>query len=188
MTQRPRLAGVVTSRNRTNSAQCPCFCRAELYCADPERAESMRKPTRFGVYGLVAWTCSFCLSAATTLPQEARIASTNNLATEDLSPSALSAPALQQLQEQNLAVLKAIEQLREDKEAALNRYTESISAQLNILKDAIIFQREQEMASARSSNRFIFTVAAVIGALAVLVMLVTALVPVWAVKRLAAAR
>src|SRR5436309_2470814 len=139
----------------------------------------MRKPTRFGFSGVLACVCFFCLSTATALPQEAKPApSPDAVADEEPPLPAAAMLALRQLQEQNLAVLKALEQLREDRDGALNRYTETLSIHLNALKDAFSFQGQQQLQMARSSNHFIITVAAALAGLAVLVMLLSALLPV----------
>jgi len=149
----------------------------------------MRTPTRFGICGLAACVGSFCLSTATGLPQEAV---PNNpaapIANEDSPLPAAALPSLRQLQEQNLAVLKALEHLGEERDVALHRYTETITTQLNALKDAFAVQREHELQAARSSNRIILTVAAVSAGLAVLMMIFSAFLPIWALKRFAAAR
>ena len=129
-----------------------------------ERAESMRNTTRFGFFGFVASMCFFCLSTVTGSPHDSKPTDPlNPAAREDPLLLLTNAPFLHQLQEQNLAVLKALEQLREERDGALDRYNQTITSQLNILKDAFLFQREQELDAARNSNRFILTVAAVIG-------------------------
>src|SRR5438477_4937857 len=155
-------------------------------CAS-ERAESMRNTTRFGFFGFVASMCFFCLSTVTGSPHDSKPTDPlNPAAREDPLLLLTNAPFLHQLQEQNLAVLKALEQLREERDGALDRYNQTITSQLNILKDAFLFQREQELESARNSNRFILTIAAVTAGLAVLIMVFCALLPVWAMKRFAA--
>ena len=125
-----------------------------------ERAESMRNTTRFGFFGFVASMCFFCLSTVTGSPHDSKPTDPlNPAAREDPLLLLTNAPFLHQLQEQNLAVLKALEQLREERDGALDRYNQTITSQLNILKDAFLFQREQELDAARNSNRFILTVA-----------------------------
>jgi len=133
--------------------------------------------------------CSFCLSAATALPPAATPEhSVTPVVDEDSPLSAAALPSLRQIQEQNLAVLKAVEHLGEDRDAALHRYTETITAELTALKEAFALQREQELQTARTSNRIILTVAGVSAGLALLMMLFSAFLPVWAVKRFAASR
>jgi hypothetical protein len=87
-----------------------------------------------------------------------------------------------------VAILQSLERLGEDRDAALHRYTETITGQLNALKDAFALQRTQELQAARTSNRIILTVAAVSAGLAVLMMLFSAFFPIWALKRFAAIR
>ena len=109
-------------------------------CAS-ERAESMRNTTRFGFFGFVASMCFFCLSTVTGSPHDSKPTDPlNPAAREDPLLLLTNAPFLHQLQEQNLAVLKALEQLREEREGALDRYNQTITSQLNILKDAFLFQ------------------------------------------------
>jgi len=152
-------------------------------------AESMRNSTRFGFCGLSACMCSFYLSLATGLSQEPKIPVLENSPVgEDLSQSRAAAAALRELQEQNLAVLQAIEQLQEDRDAALQRYSAGVSTQLNTLTEAFLSQRSHELQTVRNSNRFILTVTASIAGFAVLIMVLSAFVPVWAIKHFAAIR
>ena len=133
--------------------------------------------------------CSFCLSAATGLPPATAPDHTGTPAADEDSPlPPASLPSLRQIQEQNLAVLKAVEHLGEDRDAALHRHTETITAELTALKESFSLQREQELQAARTSNRIILTVAGVSAGLALLMMLISAFLPFWAVKRFAAAR
>ena len=145
----------------------------------------MQKPTRFGFCSLFGCLCSFCLSTITGLPQDAKPA---DAAPAPSQESPTNAPSLQQLVEQNLAMLKALDELKGDREAALKQYTEAIANELNVLREALVSQREQEFQTARDSNRFILTVAATVAGIALIIMLVSALLPVWALKRFAATR
>src|SRR5258708_4114338 len=131
----------------------------------------MRTTQRFGFCGLLACMGSFCLSTLTALPQDSKPGQPTNSATGEESPSSqTNAPSLRQLKEQNLAVLRALEQLREDRETTLNRYTETITGQLNVLRDALSLQRQQEAQAARNSNRLILMIAATVAANALLLM------------------
>ena len=148
----------------------------------------MQKSMRFGFCGLAACMCSFCLSTAPASPQDAKLSeSAKPVATRDSPEAQPVAPSLLDLQQQNLAVLQALEQLREDRETAFTRYTQSITAELNLLKEAFTTQRAQELQSAQSANRFILSMAAALAGLAVLIMLLSAILPVLAMKRFAAA-
>src|SRR5713101_5870563 len=148
----------------------------------------MRKPTRFGFCGLAACMCFFCLSTATGLSQDAKPDEpANPVEGHDLPPLPVSAPSLRQLLEQNQAVLKALEQLREDREAALNRYTQTIVTQLDNLKDAFALQRGRELQNTQRTNHMILTVAGALAGLTLLAMLLSALLPVLVLKRIAAA-
>src|SRR5258708_26647028 len=114
--------------DRRDRAKLLLFLPQGVLRSASDQAESMRNPTRFGKCGLAAWMCSFCLSAATGLPPAAAPDHPGTpVADEDspLSPAVL--PSLRQIQEQNLAVLKAVEHLGEDRDAALHRYTETIT-------------------------------------------------------------
>ena len=61
-----------------------------------------------------------------------------------------AAPFLRQLQEQNLAVLKAVERLQDDADAALGRYNVTVAAQLDALKSALVLQRAEEEPAERA--------------------------------------
>ena len=149
----------------------------------------MQNSTRFGFYGLNACLCSFCLSLTTGLAQESKVSPPENPLPREEAPLPRPTDAsLRELQEQNLAVLKAIEQLQEDRDAALQRYTAAVSTQLNALTDAFLSHRAQELQTVRNSNRFILTVTASIAGVAVLIMLFSALLPVWAIKHFATTR
>jgi len=100
----------------------------------------------------------------------------------------VTASTLQELQEQNLAVLKALDQLRVDRDAALDRYTETITNQLNTLTETLTLQRQQQLQAARDSSRFVLTIAATIAGLAVLMVLASALLPLWTLKHFSATR
>ncbi len=148
----------------------------------------MRNPTRFGFYGLAACMCSFCLSTATGLSQDAKPdEAANSVAGQDSPPAPVAAPSLRQLLEQNQAVLKALEQLREDREAALNRYTQTIVTQLDNLKDAFTLQRGKELQNTQRTNQMIMTLAGALAGLTVLAMLLSALLPLLVFKRFASA-
>jgi hypothetical protein len=145
----------------------------------------MPQPRRFGVRGIAACLCSLCLSTFTALPQDAK--SSDAAANDDSEQTSEAARALRQLQEQNSAVLKAVERLQDDADAALGRYTAVIGGQLDALKTALLLQRDQEFQTARAGNRVILTLAAGLAGAAVLIMLLSALLPLWAVRRIAAA-
>jgi len=136
----------------------------------------MRKTTRFGFYGLAACMCSFCLSTASGLSQDAKSNDApDSLEGHDPPPLPVAAPSLRQLLEQNEAVLKAVEQLREDRQTALNRYTQTMVTQLDNLKDAFALQRGKEIQDMQRSNHMILTVAGTLAGLMLLAMALSAL-------------
>jgi hypothetical protein len=145
----------------------------------------MPQPSRFGFQGVAACVCSFCLWTFTALPQDAKISDPASNSDSQLTSEGV--PSLRQLQEQNLAVLKAVERFQDDADAALGRYTAAIAGQLDALKAALVLQRDQEFQSTRAANRVILTLAAGLAGAAVLIMLLSALLPIWAVRRIAAA-
>src|SRR5881396_530590 len=138
----------------------------------------MPQPRRFGIRGVAACWCSFCLSMLTVLSQDSK---TSDPAVNNDPPlTSDAAPFLRQLQEQNLAVLKAVERLQDDADAALGRYNVTVAAQLDALKSALVLQREQDFQSTSAANRVILTLAAGLAGAAVLIMLLSALLPIWA--------
>jgi hypothetical protein len=145
----------------------------------------MPQPSRFGFRGVTACLCSFCLSILTSLSQDSK--TSDSAVSNDPQLTSDAAPFLRQLQEQNLAVLKAVERLQDDADAALERYTAVIAGQLDSLKSALVLQREQDFQSTRAANRVILTLAAGLAGAAVLIMLLSALLPIWAIRRIAAA-
>jgi hypothetical protein len=148
----------------------------------------MQRAMRSGVCGLLACTCCFCLSTFRTQAQEADIPDSADLmAGEDFIAPPEPGISLRQVLDQNLAVLKALDQLAQDREAVLARYTESVTTQLNALRDALTAQRQQDLETASRSNQFILTLSSAFAGIAILVMLVSAFLPALAMKRLTAA-
>jgi len=78
-----------------------------------------------------------------------------------------------QVQEQLHQTLLTIEQSRKDSEAAAQQNADLIATRLNIIEQAINRQHTQESEMANNSTRFALIVAALLGGLGLLVMLLT---------------
>ena len=100
-----------------------------------------------------------------------------------LMPSA-GTPTPQQFLEQNQALLQAINLEREEQEAALRRNSESISLQLRLLQDNLGSQTREDLRELRRSSQFVLAVAAAIGGLTLVLVLVSAWLQVWTLKQI----
>ena len=145
---------------------------------------------RFGIRGLLGCACSFCLSPVMGLSQQAAGSAQDGPEQRIEAPiSELRAALLiQHLQQQNEAVLQALEQLRADRNEELHQYSESMAGQFSALKETLAFGRDEQMQATRDSNRFLLTATAVLTLIALITMLLTLLLPFWALKRMEAAR
>jgi tetratricopeptide (TPR) repeat protein len=94
---------------------------------------------------------------------------------------------LKQLELQQSTALQAIEQVRHEAEAAARRNDEAIAAKLLLIEQALAAQREREVESLRSSNRFTLIIIGVFAGIVMLGMLVIADFLLRAVNRVAEA-
>ncbi len=92
---------------------------------------------------------------------------------------------LQQMQEQQLAALRAIEQIRLDAAAASQHNDEVVAARLRLIEQALTDQRERELESLRSSNRFTLIIVAVFAGVGLIGMLINFIFLFRAMNRLA---
>jgi tetratricopeptide (TPR) repeat protein len=69
---------------------------------------------------------------------------------------------------------QAIQQAREETELAARRNAELIGTRLKLIEEALTNQRDSEVAAMRQTNRFMFTMAAVVGGIGFLGMVFTA--------------
>jgi tetratricopeptide (TPR) repeat protein len=69
---------------------------------------------------------------------------------------------------------QAIQQAREESEAAAQRNTDMIGARLKLIEQTLTNQRDREMEAMQKSNRFMLTMAAVVGGIGFIGMLFTA--------------
>ena len=96
------------------------------------------------------------------------------------APAETSAEAQQalraylQLQEQVHQTMLAVEQTRKETQESARQNAELIAARLKLIEQAVSLQRDREAENARSSSRFALVVAACLGTLGLLVMLLTA--------------
>jgi len=89
------------------------------------------------------------------------------------------------LQEQLRATQQAIEQNKKEAEAALARNAENITAQLNLIQQALENQRVRDLDAMRSTNRFMLILACAFAGIGMLAMLLTAYIQWRAVQRIA---
>lgn len=83
--------------------------------------------------------------------------------------------ALQRIQEQQQATLRALEQARQDADTAAKRNADAADARFKQLEDSLNQQRIREVESLQSAHRYTLTILVVVAGLGVLAMLVVAL-------------
>lgn len=93
---------------------------------------------------------------------------------ETPSEAAQALRAALQVQEQLHQTLLTIEQSRKDAEAAAQQNADLIAARLNLIEQAINRQHSQEAEMANNSTRFALIIAALLGGLGLIVMVLTA--------------
>lgn len=145
----------------------------------------MQQLTFSRICGAGLLTCLlFCSATSAAQPAEKPEGpETTAKPAEDSSQQALR--SYLQLQEQLHAALLAIERGREDAEAAAKRNAETVAARLKLIEQAITLQREREMESIQSSNRFLLIVAGIFAGAGFLALLLTSLFQLRAMNRLA---
>jgi len=83
--------------------------------------------------------------------------------------------ALQQLQEQQQATLRAVEQSRQETEAAAKRNAEVLESRIKQLEEGVNQQRAREIDSLQTAHRYTLTVVGIVAGLGFLGMLMVAL-------------
>jgi tetratricopeptide (TPR) repeat protein len=83
--------------------------------------------------------------------------------------------ALQQLQEQQQATLRAVEQARQDSEAAAKRNAEALEARIKQLEAGVNEQRAREIDALQTAHRYTLTIVGIVAGLGFLGMLMVAL-------------
>jgi len=129
--------------------------------------------------GLAACISSLCLSPSPGLPQDRRETATAN--GTNLSDTA----AVQRIELQQRAILDAVERIRDDSHAALNRYTDAMLTQFNVLQESFAAQQVRDMEAVARLNRFTQNVVEIIIGATVLTVLTMAWIPLWATNRMA---
>jgi tetratricopeptide (TPR) repeat protein len=94
-----------------------------------------------------------------------------------------SAQSFEELQLQQQATLHAIEQARQDAEAAAKRNTEALEARLKQIEDSVAVQREHELETLRSSHHFTLMLVAVFAGVGFCGMLIVTLFLLRAMSR-----
>jgi len=101
------------------------------------------------------WVLPILLAAFSFTPTIARSAETNSASN---TANAIAINTLlesnEQLQEQQQAVLRALDQARSDAEALAKRNNEAVDARLRRIEDSVNVQRERELANLQQSHRF----------------------------------
>jgi len=140
----------------------------------------------------MTWVCSLPALSADKPDEAAPPAANERPATDPALESQQSFRAYLQLQEQLHSALLAIEQARKDAEAAADRNNQAIQqareesetaarrnaeligTRLKLIEQTLTNQRDSELAAMQQTNRFIFTMAAIVGGIGFLGMVFTA--------------
>jgi tetratricopeptide (TPR) repeat protein len=93
------------------------------------------------------------------------------------------AQSYEELQQQQQATLRAVEQARQDAEAAAKRDAEELNARLKQLEGAVTTQREHELETLRSTNQFTLLIVALFAGGGFCGMLIVALFLLRALNR-----
>src|SRR6266446_1389407 len=84
--------------------------------------------------------------------------------------------ALQRIQEQQQATLHAVEQARQDAEAAAKRNAEAVETRLRQIQDDVNQQRSREVESLQTAHRYTLTVVGIVAGLGFVGILIVALI------------
>jgi hypothetical protein len=127
--------------------------------------------------GLAACITSFCLAP---LPAASQVSSNQPAASNAMADAA----AVERIQQQQAALVRAVERIHQESQAALDRYTDTVLAQFNLLQDSFAAQQASDLDAAERLNRFtrnaVFTMIGTV----VLSILVLAWIPLWATNRM----
>jgi hypothetical protein len=127
--------------------------------------------------GLAACISSFCLCP---FPAASQLSS-NQPALSNAFPDVA---AVERLQQQQQAIVRSIERIHQDSQAALDRYTDTVLAQFNLLQDSFAAQQADDLDAAERLNRFTRNAVLIVIGTVVLSILVLAWVPLWATHRM----
>jgi len=128
--------------------------------------------------GLAACITTFCLSPVSAFPQLPQHQA-------ELTNTIPDSAAVQRIQQQQQALFEAIERIQQDSDTALDRYTDAVLTQFNLLQDSFAAQQAKDIAAAEQFNRFTRNVVIVMIAGMFLSLMVIAWVPLWATNRMA---
>ena len=128
----------------------------------------MGKQTFGSVVGLVALLLATSVARAETSPVSG---STGKSAEDEAVWSRHVVDAYQQLQEQQQATQRSIENARQETEAAAKRNAEMLEAKLKQLEDAVMAQRQREVEALQSSHRFTLIIVGLIAGIGLFGML-----------------
>ena len=116
---------------------------------------------------------------------DSNVVNTTPAATENTAGSSEALRSYLQLQAQLHETQLALERNRQEAEAAAARNTESVTARLQLVEQALTSQRARELEAMQSANRWVLIVAGTFAAVGFLAMLLTAYWQWRAVNRLA---
>jgi HAMP domain-containing protein len=127
--------------------------------------------------GLAACISSFCLTAFSASPE---------IVAEQppLSIAPTEIPAVERLQQQQQILFDAVERIRENSDLALQRYTDAVLTQFNLVQEHFAAQEARNVAAAQRLDNRIQVVLAVMIAGMILSLLVIAWIPLWATNRM----
>ena len=125
---------------------------------------------------LAGSTAALFVAASTVLAQTNATSAVGTNPPPDAAMTARHAtPSYEELQQQQQATLRAIEQTRLDAEAAAKRNSEALDTRLKQLEDSATAQRERELEALRSTNQFTLILAALFAGVGFCGILVVAL-------------
>jgi tetratricopeptide (TPR) repeat protein len=147
----------------------------------------MRQSYRFEMVGAGIVTCLLvlCLHAPNGSSQTA--SSSSGPEQPEVSWSQHVIQSYEQLQQQQLETLRAVEQARQDADAAAKRSAEALEARLNRIEQAVTAQREHELETMQNAHRFTLIVVGVFAGVGFIGMLIFALLLLRTMQRRAEA-
>src|SRR6266536_1123964 len=177
-------------------------CQFSILLSAPE---SMRIRTQVGLSGTIACASIFCLATVmgwseTNLPSQGNDSTGGERG--ERSQEILFTP--QQLQEQHQQLLKAldllrrdaaanvqrhaaaVDRIRKDTEASVQRFAAAVDARVDFLGRTLTSSSERELKALQRSNRFVLITAAILVGALLLEILLVAWISVRSVNRLAA--
>lgn len=135
----------------------------------------MRQRYCSGFVGAGIASCWVVLCALATTAQSQAVSSSNTNVAADAAWSQHVIQSYEQLQKQQEDTLRAIEQARQDAEAAAKRTAEAMEARFNRIEQAVNAQRDHEIETMQSAHRFTLIVVGIFSGVGFIGMLIIAL-------------